>query len=416
MKKGLCFGVLGLLFGLSGTMLSGAVEMSDLGPLSIASGERVVFSNLVDEVTLSGGETAWVTANFDDTSVLAPGRHTLVYTACSLTGRTEEVVTTLDVDFSAAQTNVPSLSGIKNLQFTEGAVADLRKDLEAFSSTGMPLETALSLPHPEQLAPGMHTLYYTVVDSEGHSLVDSCSLQVLPLTEAQRRAEWRRLGAGLYEKYFEPTELTPFFKSSGEVLKVFGFGSTNTIPGISAHISFRDVEFDMAAEPPQRLKLERLTARMLLLLKELQLHRRLWLDQPQVVMAVDLRAYQTGTGQKKERGIYSLTIPISVFQQPDFDVEVLRVLQSLPSAVRRSRSDNKGEVCHLLYTDPTSGIRILYEQDLIESSWSNAPEKNFDGALCEKTYLELLERFDAGDFGAFIDPTLPFLKQQNRHL
>ena len=404
-----------------GARCTTVTNLNDLGELNISQGESVIFTQIVENVTVSG-EQARVTANFKDTSVLAAGQHRLVYTAITLSGRTAVKTTFLNVDTASPQTQQPTISGVTNATFTETRRFDLLRTVAAYSSSGEPVVCRATLPS-EQLAPGNHSIYFTAVDNSGHSVVTNCSVTVLPLSDSFRRAEWNRLGKALYEKYFEPARLAPYFTSNTKVYSVFVYGEVSTQPGISAHISFRDVSFDMLSFGQHPMKVEALTARMVAFLKELQHHRRFWFDQPYIIFSVDVRAEQSDSGERKERGLYSVRIPNAVFQREDFDEVLLAAFRSMPSAELRSRSDNKGKVCHALYEDPTSQIRILFEVDLIEgfawnftSRWKNGEvtlEENFDAELFAEAYAPVLERFNQGDFGAFSDPVLPFIKSAN---
>jgi hypothetical protein len=413
--------MLAVLF--SGVSLCGAgvTNLNDLAELNIAEGERVVFSNIVDEVVISG-EVAKVTANFVDTSVLAAGRHRLVYTAMTFDGMTAVKETFLNVGGSGPLSDVPVISGVSNHVFSESRRFDMLRTVEARAAAGEPLVCRVNVPWVEQLAPGVHSIYYTAVDAAGKSAVTNCLVTVLPLAEKFRRAEWSLLGRALYIKYFESERLQPYFQSSVDIVKVFTYGSPQTEPGISAHVSFRDVEFDMLSFGAHPMKVEALAARMTALLEELRHHRRIWYDQPYITFAVDIRGFQAGTDNKKERGLYSVRIPNAVFRRDDFGAVLLGAFKSMPKAEFRSRSDNKGKVCHNLYTDPQSGIRILFEQDLIEgfawdykSRWKRGEvtlEEFFDADMFGSELSKVMQRFRAGGFGAFTDPILPFIKQQ----
>jgi hypothetical protein len=403
------------------TLIAAVTNLNDLGAMNISQGETVIFSQIVSNVTLNG-ETAAVTANFNDTSLLATGQHRLVYTAITLSGQTAVKTTFLNVNNASLQTQHPLISGITNRTFTESRRFDMLRTISARSQSGIPLVCRTSIPWPEQLAPGSHSIYYTTIDHNGYSSVTNCSISILPLADKFRRAEWNRLGKDLYQKYFEPSHLAPYFTNKTKVYSVFVYGESDTIPGISAHISFRNISFDMLSFGQHPMKIEALTARMTALLKELRHHRRLWFDQPYITFAVDLRGTQAGSGETKARGLYSVRIPNSIFQRNDFDDLLAAAFISMPHATLRNRTDTKvkGMVSHNLYEDPNSHIRILFEEDLVEyfawnfkARWKNGEvtlEEFFDADLYTTAYAPVKKRFDNGDFGAFSDPILPFIK------
>jgi hypothetical protein len=420
--------ICGLICLTAGTLQAAVTNLNDLSSINISHGETVNFSQIVSNITLNG-EAATVTANFSDTSMLAPGRHRLIYTALTLNGQTAVKTTFLNVDNAADQTQHPVISGVTNCTFTESRRFDMLRTTTAYSQSAIPLVCRTSIPYPEQLAPGSHTLYYTAIDTNGNSTVTNANITILPLSDKLRRAEWNRLGKALYQKYFEPSRLSPYFTNKTKVYSVFIYGEADTLPGISAHISFRDISFDMTALGQHPMKIEALTARMTALLKELQHHRRLWFDQPYITFAIDLRGSQSGSGETKERGLYSVRIPNSIFQRTDFDELLAAALKAMPHATLRNRTDPgklRGRVSHNLYEDPNSHIRILFEEDLIDGfAWNfNTQQQNgavtleefFDADLYTAAYAPIKIRFNNGDFGAFTDPILPFIKKSHPNL
>jgi hypothetical protein len=399
-----------------------ATSLDELGELNIAVGERVDFSTVVGTVTVDG-EAAQVAPNFPDTSVLAQGRHTLVYTAMTFGGKTAFKQTWLNVGGTTPLQDVPVMTGVADRTFSQGRIFDLLKGIEARAADGEPLVCRPNIPYPEHLAPGTHTVYFTTVDAAGKSAVQNATLTVLPTDEATRKAEWARLGNFLYEKYFEPAQLAPYLGSGAKTIKTFSYSTTE--PGIVADLAFRGAEFDMLTFDPVPMKIEPLCARMLLLLKELRHHRYLWLDQQKVVFAVELRGKQQGTGDIKERGVYSVHIPADVFKRETFDQDVLAAFQSLSDMATslKTRTDGKGKISRKLYEDTGTGIKILFMEDLIEgfawnyrTRWQNGEvtlEENFDSAMFRNEYETATARFERGEFGRFTNPKLPFIKQQH---
>jgi hypothetical protein len=399
-----------------------ATSLDELGELNIAPGERVDFSTIVGTVSVDG-EPAEVAPNFPDTSVLVPGRHTLVYTAMTFGGKTATKQTFLNVGGTDPLAGVPVMTGVAARTFSQGRIFDLLKGVEARSAGGEPLVCRTSIPYPEHLAPGEHTVHFTAVDGDGKSAVASATVTVLPVDETTRKAEWARLGNFLYEKYFEPARLAPYLGDGAKTIKTFSYSTTE--PGIVADVAFRGAEFDMLTFDPVPMKIEPLCARMLLLLKELRHHRYLWLDQEKVVFAVELRGKQQGSGDMKERGIYSVHIPADVFKKETFDEDVIAAFQALSAMPTdlKGRTDGKGKISRKLYDDAATGIKILFMEDLIEgfasnynTRWRNGEvtlEENFDSTMLGSEYEAVTARFARGEFGRFTNPKLPFVKQQH---
>ena len=409
---------------LTATMASAepATRLEDLSDLSIALGEQVDFSSIIDGVILDG-EPATVTPNFPDTSILASGRHLLVYTAMTFSGEMTTKAVNLDVENATPLNDPPTISGVANHTFSQGRLFDLLKGVSANSIAGEPLVCTANIPYPEHLALGTNTIYFTTVDVDGKSAVASATLTVLPIEEKFRKAEWARLGNFLYEKYFEPARLTPYMREDIKIIKSFSYSPTEH--GIVADIAYHNVEFDMLSFDPIPMKVEPLTARMLLLLRELHHHRYLWQDQEKIIFEIATRGVQSGTGNIKERGLYSVYIPVDVFKEDDFDQTIIAALQSLSEmpTTLTGRVDGKGKISHKLYEDPTSGIKILFMVDLVEgfasnynTQWYNGEvtlEENFDIDMLKSEYTAVCQRFDRHEFGCFTNPKLPFIKQQH---
>jgi hypothetical protein len=411
------------LAGLSALAFGGpATSLDGLGEMNIAPGERVDFSTVVGTVTVDG-EPAEVVPNFSDTTVLAPGRHTLVYTATTFGGKTAVKQTFLNVGSNTPLSDTPSISGMGDQTFSKGRIFDLLKGVEARAMDSEPLVCRVSISHPEHLALGTHTVYYTTMDADGKSSVVSAVLTVLPVEKKIRHAESEQQGNFLYEKYFEPDRLAPYFRDEGKTIKTFSYSETEN--GIVADVAYRNTEFDMLTFDAVPMKIEPLCARMLLLLRELRHHRYLWLDQQKIVFAVELRGTQQGTGDRKERGVYSCYIPVDVFKKENFEQKILNAFQALSNMPTelKNRIDNNGRISRKLYEDSATGIKILFMEDLIEgfawnynTRWNNGEvtlEENFDFAMFRDEYQAQATRFERGEFGRFTNPKLPFIKQQH---
>jgi hypothetical protein len=399
-----------------------ATNINDLADISITQGQQIDWTNYIGTISISG-QTANVSVNLPDTTTLATGQHTLIYSAITLNGNTAYKTAHLNIDNATPQSQKPTISGVTNLTFTETQCFDMMHTITANDTNAKPAPLTQSIPFAEWLAPGSHTLHYTAIDTNGFSTVTNCNLTVLPLSDKFRRAEWSHLGNALYTKYFEPDTLSQYFTTNTTVITAFIYGEPTTVPGISAHISLREVKFDMLSFEQHPMKIEALTARITALLKELQHHRRLWFDQPYINFTIDTRASQINTGERKERGLYLVRIPHNIFKQNNFEVSLYNALNAMPRAELRSRSDNKGKVCHGLYQAPATNIRILFEVDLIEgfawnfgSRWRLGEvtlEEYFNADLFHEALKTTMKRYRDGDFGPISDPILPFIKQQH---
>lgn len=402
-----------------------ATHLVELTPLSIAVGEAVDFSTIVDTVQV-GGQPAKVHANFTDTSRLAAGRHTLVYTAMAFNGLTQVKEVTLDVGTTNALTAVPIFTGLADAAFSQGKLLNLRSAVRAVAAAGKNLAYEVSIEYPEHLAPGTHTVYYTTVDEDGKSTVEKIQLSIDPVTDEVRRLEWARLGAHLYEKYFEPARYSSSINPAQPIFKFFSYSPTEA--GITVDLTFRSVHFDSLSFDPFPIKIEPLMGRMLLLLEELHHHRYLWLDQEKIVIGLAQRSFLLRAGApayRKDRGIYSMRIPVETFKNADFDdamCTALRKLSELPVDMQ-NHLDGKGEVVsHKLYTDSDSGITTLFMVDYgrsFVSTYRTAHtageltfEENFDYTLFKSEYDSGVERLKNLDFGRFTNPKLPFIEQQ----
>jgi len=398
-------------------LLAKAGTMAELGPLSIAQGERVVFSNVVDEVVLSGGESARVTANFSDTSLLAPGRHVLVYSAISFTGRTETVTTTLDVDGTNALSGVPVFSGLSDRSMPQGTVAQLKRGVEVHAAGGDPLDFSVSVSYPEHLCPGTHSVFYTAVDENGISFVTNVSVMISAVDEKTRRIEWARLGSALYEKYFEPARLDPYMTSGAKVMKNFVYSETAT--GLVAEVVFRGLEYDQTTLETLPIQLEPLMARMMGLLRELKHHRFFWADQSNVVFGVDVYGVHEGASYERARGIYSCYVPRDVFKRADALERIVEAFENLANlgASYKGMPSGKGLCSHAFYEDPSTGIKLVFIAFMKEgypSTWRSRYadgtvdlEENFNMGRFLPEYLEESRRFESGDFGRFTNPQMP---------
>lgn len=401
-------------------------SMSQLGPVSISQGEQLDFKSLVDVVQLDDGEEAVVTANFSDTSELAPGRHRLVYTAITFTGRTETVVTTLDVANSTPLQDVPVFSNLVDKTFYQGDCFNLKKEPVAVDVNGTQVFYTVSVEYPEHLCPGAHTVWFTAVDDQGRSAVTNISVTVLAMEEKFRRAEWVRLGKYLYEKYFEPSRLAPYKESTFSKYLAFSYSPETTMNGIVADVVLRGVKYDWLETNSCPIKVEELTARMLGLLTELRHHRYLWQDSPNIIFEVEERGHLNRSGESavtKERGLYAVVIPNSIFRQDDFDVEICNALQELATASGgiSGRNDGKGATSHCHIT-ASNGIEILFMQDLIEYAWWSYKSRWEDGSISLEDkfiypmfyneYQNVKARLESGGFGRFTNPKLPMLKMQ----
>ncbi len=400
-------------------------NLVDLTPLTIALGESVDFSTFVDTVQV-GGKSAKVSVNFSDTSQLAEGRHALVYTAMTFDGLTQVLETTLDVSTTNAWVDAPIFSGLEDTLFSRGRLLNLRAVAYAEAASGKRLAYGVSVEYPEHLAPGIHAVYYTAIDENGKSAVEKISLTVDPVTDEIRRLEWARLGKHLYAKYFEPTRYTPYIDDPDTAFKIFSYSPTES--SITADLTFREVYYDALSFYAFPVKIEPMTARMLLLLKELQHHRYLWIDQDKIMIGIAQRGFLVRSGQpnrRKDRGIYSLRIPVDIFKKETFDYDVgvaLRRLAELPVDLY-ARSDGKGNISHKLYTDPDSGIEVLFMVDLEagyvaaylseHSAGTVTFEENFDYDQFQNKYDQEIIRLNNGEFGRFNNPKLPFIEQQN---
>ena len=399
-------------------------NIANLSEITISEGEQVDYSAITGSITVDGEEAA-VTPNLPDTSILSNGRHKLVYSAITFSGKTANKETWLNVGSSAPQQNTPSISGVSNHSFVLGRIYDLMLHVEARSYTNEPLVCTQSIQFPEHLAVGSHTAYFTTIDSDGNSAVTNATLTVIPIDNKFRRAEWALLGNALYDKYFEPSRLATYLGTKGTTMKSFSYAPA--LNAIVADIAFRNVEFDMLSFDAVPMKIEPLTARMLLLLRELHHHRSLWIDQEFIIFEVELRGKQSGSSNSKERGIYSAYIPVDIFKLDNFDQYVLNSLKKLsqmPTSLK-SRTDGKGKISHKLYESAT-GIKILFMEDLIEgfasdynTRWKNGQvtlEENFDYDMLVDEYNAQVDRFNNLEFGRFTNPSLPFIKQQHQNL
>ena len=414
-----------LILGFPVLTKAGTTNLADLTPLSIALGEQVDFSALTDSVQI-GGKPAEVHANFTHTSRLAPGRHTLVYTAMTFDGVTQVLETTLDVSGMSALVDAPSFAGLTNVVFSQGRLFNLRAAARADAASGEKLPYAVSVEFPEHLAPGVHAVYYTAIDENGKSTTEKVNVTINPVSDAIKRLEWARLGKHLYAKYFKPARYASYIDNQDTAFKVFSYSPTES--AITADLTFREVSYDALSFSAIPIKIEPLTARMILLLKELHHHRYLWIDQEKIMVGVVQRGFLARAGnprRRKDRGIYSMRIPIEIFKKADFDQDVseaLRKLSELPVDLR-NRSDWKGNISHKLYTDPNTGIVTLFMVDLEQSyvaaylSFYNAGqvtfEENFNYTMFKNEFDQGVAQLNNGEFGRFTNPKLPFIEQQH---
>jgi hypothetical protein len=413
----LCFYIL------AAAVFSQVHELNLIQPVHIAEGETLNISDIVDQVMIDGENTV-VSINYPDTSVLASGRHTLVFTAETFTGKTECFETTLDVGNSDPLRNIPVIRGIENYHISCGKLLDLKLNCEAFDSNNNPIEVFTNITSPEHLSPGIHSIYYTAVDSDGKSCVEKITLTADEVPMNYRRYEWAELGRHLYNKYFEPER----YENDLDGAYPYFIYSTpdSTEPGIQILMFFENTRYDYFSFDSAPLKIESLMARLILLLKELRHHRYLWIDQPQIVISLsEFMPFQiTDSAGKiqdvhKDRGIYGLTIPKSVFMKSNFDKYVSDTLkrmseQPLNEPTRRIR--------HHMFLDNSTGIKVLYYQmhsgtlfdeykTRIESGEVTI-EENFDYNMFLNEYNQCKIRFISGEFGRFTNPKAPLLNYE----
>jgi len=408
---------------ISSAAFSQVHNLNQIQPLHISQGESIVVADIVNNVTVNGDD-AVVSVNYADTSILASGRHEIVFTAMTFSGETECFETTLDVDNSNTQTNIPTIQGLKNYEISQGKILDLKLHCEALDSSNKTIAVSTNISYPEHLSEGVHSVYYTAVDSIGHSCVKKITVTVNGVPMKYRRYEWAELGKHLYNKYFEPTR---YENDVDGVYSYFIYNVPNsTEPGIQILMFFENTKYDYFSFDIAPLKIEALMARLMLLLKELRHHRYLWIDQPQVVISLsEFMPFQiTDSNGKiqdvhKDRGIYGLTIPKSVLMKEDFDVYLSETLKAMSD---QAMNEPTRRIRHHMFFDPSNGIKILYYQMHSGTLWDEYKarvesgevtiEENYDFDLFKNEYNLCKSRFDSGEFGRFTNPKAPLLNYE----
>jgi len=404
-----------LILFLTSTIYAQVTSLQDIQPLTIVKGEVLNVKDIVDNVKIND-EIAEVSINFSDTSVLCSGHHKIVFTAITFSGFVETFETALNVDNSTVFSDAPQFEGLKDYTISRGKMLDLKLFVGAKNVNNKLIPYFTNITYPEHLSPGDYNIYYTAVDSLGKSNVEKIKLTVNPVEEKIRRIEWARFGKYLYKKYFQPQR---YINDVDGVYPYFSYNVPySTEPGLDIMMFFENVRYDYFSFESAPLKLESLTARLFLLLKELQHNRYLWIDQPQIIISLSEFmpfTIQNSDGKEfdvhKDRGLYGLAIPKMIFMKNDFDSILLDVfdrmkLQTLNEPTRRIR--------HKMYFDSETGIKILYYQmhsgtlydiykDRIIAGEVNN-EDDFDNIMLRNDYMQCLEMLKNGDFGRFSNP------------
>jgi len=405
----------------------GAVhDLVSLSDITISQGESLDFSTVIDGVTLDG-ETAEISVNFPDTSILADGIHKLVFTALTFSGKSRTRSVNLNVGIGGNQTGVPQFANISDATFKKGSMFNLRENVIAVDSGGANVPFSTNITFPEHLTEGLHRIYYTAIDKSGKSAVQSCEVTVESVSEKVRKVQWARLGDFLYTKYFEPSRLTPYMKTdsngniTSKVIKTFSYSPV--LNAITAEIFYNNIEYDQLAFPVSPIKLESLAARMFLLLNELRHNRFLWLDKDMIIFQIAMRGSINRSGIDKnkyfkDRGFHSVRIPVSIFKKKNFITYIFKAFQDLatPPSVIKRRNDGKGYIVHKLLDGQGQDITILFIEDMREgyypefkSDFKNGLitlEENADMNILQSEFDLNWKRFEDMEFGRFSDPAL----------
>jgi hypothetical protein len=388
------------------------VAFEDLLPLSISSGEQVDFQSIAPSTMIEAEEVP-VRVNLPKTSRLAPGRHTLIYSAVSFEGETITKVTTLDVDHAGAQASVPGISGLSDFSYYQGKQINLRQYLTTTNALGQPVNSRISIERFEHLAPGTHDVWVTAVDAAGQSFSMKAVADVIAMEQKYRAAELALLGPKLGEKYYSgqySTEFTPNI--------VFGYGESEPVlfGSVNADMSYPTLGYDTHTD----VRVEPLLARFLLAFRELRHHRYLWLDQQYITICLmiyveDFWVAENGDRARKNRGFPGIKVPVSVFRRADYETVILESLQGLADMPLNmfQRPFQQWRENWYNYENPDSGIELLFIQDLEKPfKWLlKDPEYNteqqFVFPLFIEPYQEGVQRADAGGYGPLINPKQP---------
>jgi len=406
-------------------------KLSKITPVHLSRGDSLRVETIVAGVKIAG-EDADVSVNFPDTSRLAPGTHDLVFTAITFSGKTDSRKVALIVDEDKAQVGVPLISGVVDLSMIEGDRYNILKKVSAKSDAGKAIPVFASIEYPEHLSSGSHDLYYTSVDYDGKSSVVSCKIQVDALEKKYMKAEWAQLGEALFLKYFEPSN----FQSDVEngIMKYFAYSPSEE--GIATEISLRDIKYDtLKLDSNYAGKLEILTARMMMFLRELKHHRVFWKNEKFVIFSINETVKDTteydfahpddteNPGAMKSRGVYLFKIPVSEFKKKNSLEVISDMFKNLSVQAETQielRKDNGGRITKKHTTLPDGG-KIVYMQDLGKKLIDNHTtqveqgsetfEENFDYNIFQREYLDLADRYNAGEFGVYTNPRLFFNKE-----
>jgi hypothetical protein len=402
-------------------------KLSDISDINLSQGESLNIDEIVTGVKISG-EDAEVTVNFSDTSKLAVGKHDLIFTAMSFSGKTNTQQVSLIIKENKPLVSEPTLNGAGDLVMVEGDRFNLLKKVSALSGSGKAIPVSVSIKYPEFLAAGSHDIYYTAVDYDGNSKVVSAKIQVNQLEMKYKKAEWAQLGEALYKKYFTPASFSNDVNSG--ISRYFTYSPTEE--GISAEILINEIKYntlDITGVYPG--KLERLTARMVLLLNELKHHRIFWKDEKNIIFSLsetvrDATEYDfshpdntENPGAMKSRGVYIFKIPVDEFKKDNSMEIICNAFHQLSnsSADVEMRKDNGGKITkqHIKFAN---GGKIVYMQDLgsklIANHNSNVEqgsetfEEDFDYNIFQNEWQLQYSNYLKGHFGTFTNPRLFF--------
>ncbi len=251
-------------------------------------------------------------------------------------------------------------------------------------------------------------------DGDGMSNMDELAVGRNPAkandTPSPQRVEWARLGARLFERYFEPARYAKRFASSKEsrVDKVFSYSPTEN--AITAEVAIASMKWQPPFDRSAPGTAEEMMARMMLVLRGLRAHTELWSGRTRIIAGVSSRSYvvpPSGKGKfRVDRGLYSIYIPVALFKEDNYAVAICAALKALSDKRlklgKRPGGGAKGNMSYCSLSAP-NGVKVLFF-DYLEAGCATAFRSslksggtdlgvNFDYVKFKSEYDRLLKRF-----------------------